>query len=57
MDESKPAHHFRRNGHKEDDMRVIVLEEVTGNDDVYRVTRERFWMNRMGMFGEENKKR
>ena len=57
MDESKPAHHFKRNGHEEDDMEVIVLEEVSGDDDVYRVARERFWMNRMGTFGEENKKR
>ena len=56
-DDSKPAHHFRRNGHQEDDMEVIVLEQVSGNDDVYRVARERFWMNRMGTFGEENKKR
>ena len=56
-DDSKPAHHFRRNGHQEDDMEVIVLEQVSGNDDVYRVARERFWINRMGTFGEENKKR
>ena len=56
-DESKPAHHFRRNGHVEEDMQVVVLEEVPGNDDVYRIARERFWMNRLGTFGEENKKR
>ena len=29
-DDSKPAHHFRRNGHMETDMEVIVLVSVTG---------------------------
>ena len=32
-------------------------EEVGGRDDVYRVQRERWWMNRMGVFDEENKRR
>ena len=56
-DASKPAYHFRRTGHKEEDMRVVVLEEVAGKDDVYRVTRERWWINRMGTFQEENKRK
>ena len=56
-DDSKPAHHFRRNGHMETDMEVIVLESVAGNDDIYRISRERLWMNTMGTFTEENKKR
>ena len=56
-DESKPAHHFKRNGHVEEDMEVIILENVGGDDDVYRVSRERWWINRMGTFAEENKKR
>ena len=56
-DESKPAFHFRREGHRADDMGVVVLEEVGGKDDVYRVQRERWWMNRMGVFDEENKRR
>ena len=56
-DESKPEHHFKRNGHKEEDMKVVVLGNVAGNDDTYRVTRERWWINRMGTFAEENKKR
>ena len=56
-DDSKPAHHFKRNGHVEGDMKVIVLEGVAGDDDIYRVSRERWWMNRMGTFTEENKKR
>lgn len=56
-DESKPAYHFRREGHKEEDMEVVVLEEVTGKDDMYRVTRERWWINCMGTFQEENKKK
>ena len=56
-DESKPAYHFKRDGHMEEDMGVIVLESVGGVDDVYRISRERWWMNRMGTFTEENKKR
>ena len=56
-DESKPVHHFKKNGHVEGDMKVVVLEHVAGDDDVYRVTRERWWMNRMGTFAGENKKR
>ena len=38
-------------------MEVIILENVGGDDDVYRVSRERWWINRMGTFAEENKKR
>ena len=45
------------NGHKEEDMKVVILEEVKGDDDVYRLARERWWMNRLGTFEEENKKR
>ena len=56
-DESKPAFHFRRDGHSEKDLGVVVLEEVAGKDDVYSITRERWWMNRMGVFEEENKRR
>ena len=56
-DESKPAFHFKKDGHVEQDMRVVVLEEVAGKDDVYRVTRERWWINRMGTFQEENRKK
>ena len=56
-DETKPAFHFKKDGHCEEDMEVIGLEHVTGDDDVYRVARERWWMNQMGTFEEENKKR
>ena len=56
-DETKPAFHFRRNGHEEEDMGVVGLEHVPGQDDTYRVTRERWWMNRMGTFEGENKRR
>ena len=56
-DESKPVYHFKKNGHECEDMEVIVLEHVGGDDDTYRVMRERWWMNRMGTFGEENKRR
>ena len=56
-DESKPGYHFKKEGHVEDDMEVIGLEYVPGEDDVYRVARERWWMNRMGTFEEENRKR
>ena len=49
-DETKPAYHFKKEGHKEDDMEVIGLENVPGEDDTYRVARERWWINRMGTF-------
>ena len=57
MDESKPVWHFRRDGHKEEDMKVVVLEEVKGRDDTYRVVRERWWINRLGTFQEENRRK
>ena len=56
-DESKPAFHFKKDGHKEGDMEVIGLEHVPGPDDVYRIARERWWMSRMGTLEEENRKR
>ena len=56
-DSSKPAFHFKREGHKEEDMMVIGLEHVPGDDDIYRITRERWWMNRLGTFEEENRRR
>ncbi len=56
-DESKPAFHFRRGDHKTEDMKVIVIEEVKGKDDTYRVTRERFWINALGTYNEENKRK
>ena len=46
-DETKPAYHFKKDGHSEEDMGVIVLEHVPGSDDVYRVARERWWINRI----------
>ena len=57
VDESKPVWHFRRDGHKEEDMKVVVLEEVKGRDDTYRVVRERWWINRLGTFQEENRRK
>ena len=56
-DENKPAYRFKKDGHKEEDMEVVGLEHVPGEDDVFRIARERCWMNRMGTFQEENKKR
>ena len=56
-DETKPAYHFKKEGHTEEDMGVVVLEHVPGNDDVYRVAREQWWINRMGTFEGENKRR
>ena len=56
-DDCKPAFHFRREGHNEDDMGVVVLEEVKGKDDLYRITRERFWMNCLGTYDKENKRK
>ena len=56
-DESKPAFHFKRGEHKEEDMEVIGLEHVPGDDDIYRIARERWWMSRMGTLEEENRKK
>ena len=56
-DESKPAYHFRREEHSESDMGVVVIEEVKGKDDLYRITRERFWINTLGTYNEENKRK
>ena len=38
-------------------MGVIVIEEVKGKDDTYRITRERFWINCLGTYNEENKRK
>ena len=35
-------------------MRVLVLEQVAGDDDVYRFARGRYWINRMGTLAEES---
>ena len=56
-EEEKPIHHFKKEGHSMEDIKVVVLERVQGKDDVYRTIRERWWMNRMGTFEEENKRR
>ena len=56
-DETKPAYHFKKDRHTEEDMGVIILEHVPGNDDVYQVARERWWINRMGTFEGENRRR
>ena len=56
-DKSKPAYHFKKEGHTADDMGVLVIEEVKGKDDLYRLTRERFWMNCLGTYNEENKRK
>ena len=56
-DGSKPAYHFKREGHKEEDMGVVAMEEVKGKDDLYRVTRERFWIECLGTYNEENRRK
>ena len=56
-DNTKPAYHFQQEGHNEEDMGVVVIEEVKGKDDVYRVTRQRFWINCLGTYNEENKRK
>ena len=56
-DSTKPAYHFKRQDHTDNDMEVVVLEEVKGKDDLYRLTRERYWINCMGTYDEENKRR
>ena len=56
-DNSKPAYHFKEDGHTDEDMGVVVIEEVKGKDDMYRVTRERYWINCLGTYNEENKRK
>ena len=56
-DSSKPAHHFKSTDHSEEDMGVVVIEEVKGKDDLFRVTRERFWINCLGTYDEENRRK
>ena len=56
-DSTKPAYHFKRQDHTDNNMEVVVLEEVKGKDDLYRLTRERYWINCMGTYDEENKRR
>ena len=56
-DSSKPAYHFKTQDHREEDMGVVAIEEVKGKDDLYRVTRERFWINCLGTYNEENKRK
>ena len=56
-DDTKPAYHFKREGHREDDMAVVVIEEVKGKEDLYRLTRERYWMNCLGTYNEENRRK
>ena len=48
-DVSKPAFPFRKDGHKEEAMRVVVLEDVAG--------KSKLMVNRMGKFQEENKRK
>ena len=52
---TKPAHHFKQEGHNEEDIGVVVIEEVKGEDDMYRVTKERHWIKCLGTYNEENK--
>ena len=40
----------------EQDLEVIGLEHIPGDDDVYRIAMERWWMSRMGTLDEEPKK-
>ena len=55
-DESKPVFHFK-DEHVEGNTRLVVLEEVKRKDDMYRLTRERWWINWMDTFSEENRKK
>ena len=56
-DDTKAAYHFKQEGHNDADMGVMVIEEVKGKDDVYRVTRERFWINCLGTYNNKNKRK
>ena len=56
-DELKITSHYKQEGHKEEDMGVVAIEEVKGKDDLYRVTRERFWIGCLGTYNEENKRK
>jgi hypothetical protein len=38
-------------------MKVVGLEAVPGKDDLHRIDRERWWMEKMGTIGEGNRRR
>jgi hypothetical protein len=54
--EDSPTYHFRINGHKAEDMKVVGLERVPGRDNIYRIAQERWWMRKMGVLREENRR-
>ena len=57
-DNTKPAYHFKQmDGHTEEDMGVVVIEEVKGGDAFYRVTQERYWIKCLGTHNKENKRK
>ena len=41
-DDTKAAYHFKREGNQDEDMGVMIIKEMEGKDNVYRVTRERY---------------
>jgi hypothetical protein len=51
-----PVAHFLKDGHDWEDLKVICIEEVKGKDDNLRIVRERFWMKKLGVLGEENRR-
>jgi hypothetical protein len=56
QDMDSPAGHFLKDGHRWEDLKVVCVEEVRGNDDHLRVVRERFWMKKLGVLAEENRR-
>ena len=44
-------------GHTEEDLGVVVIEEVKGGDDLYSVTLEQYWINSLGSHNEDYKRK
>lgn len=56
-DMEAPISHFMKEGHAGwEDMNIIGIEQVRGKDDTLRIVRERFWMKKLGVLGEENRR-
>ena len=47
-DNTKPAYHFKQEDNKSEEIGVVIMEEVKGKDNMYMVTRERYWINCLG---------
>jgi hypothetical protein len=55
-DRGKPVAHFLEDGHELRHMKVVGVEQVRERDDILRVVRERFWIQKLETLQEENQR-